>query len=254
MAVPGVFGTPLNGGWKDATSVFYESGGVWFGCVMLALAVGGLLRRRARLGPLPARGARSHPCPRRQRPAWTALELSRLFVSTHAVAVVLPVFVGPLATAGAGARGVLVAEGRWGAFDHPARCSGGAFVMWDFTFLKSANAGEFTKANSAVAARLAGRASRMLTDPALASPNKATAYRMRNVNGYEAFYPISAAIWGAEAEGQPVPRIRVGFWCRVGSRRWRRARECPLAYPRKALRNGSTRGRLLPSSTRKATA
>ena len=44
----------------------------------------------------------------------------------------------------------------------------------------------------------------MLTDPELANPNKAAAYRMRNANGYEAFYPLSTAVWAAEAEGQPA--------------------------------------------------
>ncbi|MEK7234250.1 MAG: hypothetical protein AAB268_10575 [Elusimicrobiota bacterium] len=201
---PGVFGTPLNGGWKDATSVFYESGGVWFGCVMLALAVGGLLRRRARLGPLllVALGAilalgANGPLGRllnfpgfsylRTPSRWSFLSLWGLWL-----------------LAGAGARVVSSSPKAAGALSIIPLVVLAELVMWDFTFLKSANAGEFTKANSAVAARLAGRASRMLTDPALASPNKATAYRMRNVNGYEAFYPISAAIWGAEAEGQPA--------------------------------------------------
>jgi hypothetical protein len=77
-------------------------------------------------------------------------------------------------------------------------------VFWNGAFFKSRDARRYTKANAEVAARLAGRVARMITDPALANPNKAIVYRMRNANGYDAFYPGTAAAWAAEAEGAPA--------------------------------------------------
>ena len=77
-------------------------------------------------------------------------------------------------------------------------------AIWDAGFLKSVNASLFTKPSAAVSARLAGRQTRLLTAPVLANTNKAIVYRMRNANGYEAFYPATAALWAASAEGEPA--------------------------------------------------
>lgn len=201
---PGVFGTPFNGGWNDAISVFYESGGVWLGYAVLALAAGGLIRSRARLGPvllvvfgaLLALGANGPLATLLNFPGFSYLRTpSRWsFLSLWGIWLL----------AGAGARALSSSAKAARVFSIIPLIVVAELVIWDSTFLKSANAREFTNANAAVVARLAGRTSRMLTDPEIANPNKATVYRMRNANGYEAFYPLSAAIWAAEAEGQPA--------------------------------------------------
>ena len=201
---PGAFGTPLNGRWDDAVSVFYESGGVWLGCVALSLAAGGLWYRRARLGPallvglgvvlalgvngplgrlLNAPGFSYLRTPSR----WSFLTLWGLWL-----------------LAGAGARGVFASLKSAAALSLIPLVVIAELALWDAGFLRAANARPFTKSSPAVAERLAGRPSRMLTAPALANPNKAIVYRMRNANGYDAFYPGSAALWAAQAEGEPA--------------------------------------------------
>jgi hypothetical protein len=201
---PGALGTPLNGGWDGAVSVFYESGGVWLGCVMLALAAGGLLRGRSRLGPLLlvvlgavlALGANGPIAPLLNAPGFSYLRTpSRWsFLSLWGLWLLAGAGVRELAASATAARAlpvlplIVLAE----------------LAVWDSGFLKSADARSFTTASPAVVERLAGRPARMLTDPELANPNKAVAYRMRNANGYEAFYPGTAAQWAHMAEGEPA--------------------------------------------------
>ncbi|MEQ1917932.1 MAG: hypothetical protein ABL955_01925 [Elusimicrobiota bacterium] len=201
---PGAFGTPLNGGWDSAVSVFYESGGVWLGGVMLALAAGGLLRGRARLAPaflivagaLLALGANGPLAPLLNAPGFSYLRTpSRWsFLSLW----------GLWLLAGAGARALLSSSKAARTLSIVPLIVLAELAVWDLSFLKSANARMFTGASPAVAERLAGRPSRMITDPEMANPNKAIAYRMRNANGYDAFYPAGAAVWAAEAEGKPA--------------------------------------------------
>ncbi|MDD5302216.1 MAG: hypothetical protein PHS14_03830 [Elusimicrobia bacterium] len=199
---PGAFGTPLNGGWDDAVSVFYESGGVWLGCAILALAAGGLLHRRARLGPVLlivmgavlALGANGPLSPLLSAPGFS-------YLRTPSRWSFLALW-GLWLLAGAGARALSSSPRTARALTIVPLVVLAELVAWDWGFLKPASAGAFTKASPAVAERLAGRASRMLTAPELANPNKATVYRMRNANGYDAFYPASAALWAAEAEGR----------------------------------------------------
>ena len=202
--LPDALGTPLNGGWDDAVSVFYESGGVWLGFVILALAAGGLLRGRARLGPVLllvlgvvlALGANGPIAPLLNAPGFSYLRTpSRWsFLSLW----------GLWLLAGAGMRALSSSSKTVRVLSLIPLVVLAELWIWDSGFLKSANASMFTKASPAVAARLAGRALRILTDPELANPNKAIVYRMRNANGYDAFYPASAARWAATAEGQPA--------------------------------------------------
>lgn len=200
---PGAFGTPLNGRWDDAISVFYESGGVWLGAGALALAAGGLLRGRGRLGPallvvlgaLLALGANGPLAPLLSAPGFSYLRTpSRWsFLSLW----------GLWLLAGAGARALGSSKKTAWALTLIALVIMAELVIWDSGFLKAAASRAFTKASPAVAG-LSGRPTRVLTAPSLANPNKAVVYRMRNVNGYEAFYPASAALWAAEAEGEPA--------------------------------------------------
>ncbi|MDP3542084.1 MAG: hypothetical protein Q8T11_06390 [Elusimicrobiota bacterium] len=200
---PGAFGTPLNGGWDDAISVFYESGGVWLGAGALALAAGGLLRGRGRLGPallvvfgaLLALGANGPLAPLLNAPGFSYLRTpSRWsFLSLW----------GLWLLAGAGARALGSSKKTAWALSLLPLVIAAELMIWDAGFLRAAVSSRFTKASPAVAG-LSGRPTRVLTAPSLANPNKAVVYRMRNVNGYEAFYPASAALWAAEAEGEPA--------------------------------------------------
>lgn len=212
---PGAFGTPLNGGWDDKVSVFYESGGVWLGYVMLALAAGGLLRWRSRLGPILlvvlgavlALGANGPLAPLLNAPGFS-------YLRTPSRWSFLALW-GLWLLAGAGARAVAASPTAARALSVLPLLVLAELAIWDSRFLKSDNARSFTMASPVVVERLAGRPTRMLTDPELANPNKAIAYRMRNANGYEAFYPTSAALWAFEAEGKPAAdpsRVLVSRW------------------------------------------
>lgn len=201
---PGAFGTPLDGTWDDAVSVFYESGGVWLGCVMLAFAAGGLLRGRSRLGPvllvvsgmILALGANGPLGPLLSAPGMSYLRTPSRWS--------LLCLWGLWLLAGAGARALFSTPKAAAALSIVPLLVLAELGFWDRPFLRSVDSTAFTKAGSAVAERLAGRPSRMLTDPELANPNKAAVYRMRNANGYEAFYPVSAARWALSAEGRPA--------------------------------------------------
>ncbi len=201
---PGVLGTPLNGGWTDAVSVFYESGGVWFGYALLALAVASLLRGHARRAPLLlvalgivlALGINGPLSPLLNAPGfsymrtpsrWSFLSLWGLWL-----------------LAGAGARRLASCSKATTLFAIIPLVVIAELIFLDSHFIKSVNSKIYTQVNQNVASRLAGRNTRVLTDPLLANPNKTIVYRMRNVNGYEAFYPGSAALWAAEAEGEPA--------------------------------------------------
>jgi hypothetical protein len=201
---PGAFGTPLNGGWDDAISVFYESGGVWLGVIALSLAFVGLARSRARLAPtllvalgaVLALGANGPLAPLLNAPGFS-------FMRTPSRWSFLSLW-GLWLLAGAGARALSASPKALRALSLVPLLVLAELAVWDSAFLKSANSRVFTKASPAVVERLAGRPSRMMTDPDLASPNKAIVYRMRNGNGYDAFYPGTAAAWAAEADGRPA--------------------------------------------------
>ncbi len=202
---PGSWGTPLNGRWEDPVSVFYESGGVWLGCAALALAAGGLLRGRARFGgvllvaagALLALGANGPLGPLLNAPGFS-------YLRTPSRWSFLALW-GLWLLAGAGARALSSSRKAAAALAVLPLIAAAELMFWDASFLRAADARGFVKVTPAIAEALAGRPFRVLTDPEIANPNKAVVYRMRNANGYEAFYPMTTALWAAEAEGQPAP-------------------------------------------------
>ena len=201
---PGSFGTPLNGGWDGAVSVFYESAGVWLGGAALALAAVALLRGRGRRGPVLlviagaalGLGANGPLAPLLDAPGFSYLRTpSRWsFLSLW----------GLWLLAGAGGRALSSSPKTVGAMALVPLFVLAELAVWDSGFLGSAASRAFTKTTSAVAVGLAGKPMRVITDPALANPNKAIVYRMRNANGYEAFYPATTAQWARAAEGEPA--------------------------------------------------
>lgn len=201
---PGAFGTPLNGVWEQPVSVFYESGGVWLGVIALSLAFIGAVRGRARagaalliaLGTLLALGANGPLAALLRAPGlsylrtpsrWSFLALWGLWL-----------------LAGSGLRALATSPRRVAALAVLPLLVFAELAGWDARFLRPVKANLYTAANPAVAIRLGGRDARVLTDPALANPNKSVVYRVRNANGYDAFYPATAAVWAAEADGKPA--------------------------------------------------
>lgn len=209
---PGALGTPLNGCWIGPISVFYESGGAWLGVATLALAAWGLARGRPRFGAallvsaglLLALGANG--------PLGFLLSLPGFsYLRTPSRWSFLVVW-GLWLLAGSGLHAL---KRRAAVLTLLPLIVVFELVAWDSSFLKYQDPAPFTAPNKVVAASLAGRPLRVLTDPDLANPNKAVVYRMRNVNGYDAFFPIGAARWALEAEGAPAAdssRIFVSRW------------------------------------------
>jgi len=201
---PGAWGTPLNGRWDDAVSVFYESGGVWLGCVVLALAAGGVLRGRSRLAALTLVAAGALLALGANGPLAALLNLPGFsYLRTPSRWAFLALW-GLWLLAGAGARVLGSTRKGMAALAVLPLLAAAELMWWDARFLKPSDAAAFTKASPAVAERLAGRATRVLTAPEMANPNKAIVYRMRNANGYDAFYPATTAVWAALAEGGPA--------------------------------------------------
>jgi hypothetical protein len=220
---PGVLGTPLGGDWGDAISVFYETCGGWVGPFALGLAALGLMRSKRRVAAfvLAAAGVLLAFGPRgplsRALLSFTILS----YLRTPSRWLFLTVWAAVLA---AGAGLYALRGRRWPV---GAKLAGvlAAFLplaAWDAQFLSAQDPSLFLRPNVEVSETLAGRAQRVLTDPALANPNKAVFYRMMNVNGYEAFYPKAVPGWAAAAEGTPAAdasRVFVSDWRSAASRR-----------------------------------
>lgn len=62
-------------------------------------------------------------------------------------------------------------------------------------------AGPYLAANRAVASSLGGRLERAMTAPDLPNADKTMLYRIMNVNGYAAYYPVRQALFAYAAEG-----------------------------------------------------
>jgi hypothetical protein len=209
---PGALGTPLSGTWPEPPSVFYESGGVWLGGLALLMAGAGALKGRSRAGAaalllagvLLALGANGPFAFLLGAPG-----LSFLRTSSRWSFLVLW---GLWLLAGQGARALSPRRALLAAL--PLAVFAEA-ALWDYRFLAPSDPRPFTAPSRDVAEELGGKPSRMLTDPELANPNKAVVYRMRNANGYDAFYPATAAVWAAQAEGKPAAdssRVLVSNW------------------------------------------
>ncbi|MFI5346110.1 MAG: hypothetical protein ACHQ51_07030 [Elusimicrobiota bacterium] len=213
---PDALGTPLNGGWPDVISVFYETCGGWAGPLALALAAWGLTRGKRRgpalaltvIGTFLAFGPRG-PLSRALL-SFAVLSYLRtpsrwLFLSLWGVVL--------LAGAGlASHRGR-----RWAPGARLALVLAGFLPLawWDAAFLRPQDPARYLDPRAEIAEKLGGRAERVLTDPELANPNKAALYHLMNVNGYEAFYPMGVPGWAAAAEGEPAAdasRVFVSRW------------------------------------------
>lgn len=214
-AWPGARGTPLDGRWPDAVSVFYETCGAWVGPVALLLAVLGLARGRRRAGAAALAAAGVFLGMGARGPLSAALlEAGPLsYLRTPSRWSLLSLW-GIVLLAGAG--WATLAGRRRRALALAAAVAGFApLAWWDLRFLRPEDSSSFLAPRPEVAAALGGRAERVLTDPALANPNKTALYRLMNANGYEAFYPRSSAEWAAAAEGVPAAdasRVEVTRW------------------------------------------
>ena len=213
---PGALGSPLSQDWLDATSVFYETCGGFVGLAVLGLAVLGMLRARRRaagmilafLGVFLAFGPRG-PLSR------SLLNFAVLsYLRTPSRWLFLSIWAAIL-LAGAGWRALHAR--RWGAGARLAALLAGflPLAIWDAPFLRPQDPWEFLSPRHGIAERLGGRPLRVLTDPALANSNKTILYRLRNVNGYDAFYPKFLPGWAASAEGElaaDASRVYISRW------------------------------------------
>ncbi len=213
---PDALGTPLNGGWRDAISVFYETCGGNVGPIALVLAAWGLVRGRRRLAAalLAAAGVLLAFGPRGP--------LSRAFLGFAVLSYLRTpsrwLFLSVWAA-------VLLAGTGWAAWSGLRRRPGARLLaavagfltlaFWDAGFLRPQDPAPFLAPRARVAEALGGRPIRVLTDPDLANPDKTELYRLRNVNGYEAFYPEGVPAWAARAQGAPAAdasRVFVSRW------------------------------------------
>lgn len=213
---PGALGTPFDGRWNSAVSEFYETCVGNVGLVALALAIVGLTRGR-RCGPaltvgLFGLGLGFGP---RFAPARILSGMPPLsYLRTPARWLLLPVWAA-LLLAGTGLdslRGARLSRGARGF------ATASAFLLlaaWGVRFLRPQDPATFLGPHAEIAEHFGGRPMRVLTDPVLANPNKAALYRMRNVNGYEAFYLRGVPSWAAAAQGAAAAdasRVYVSRW------------------------------------------
>lgn len=219
---PAALGAP-GAGWNEAISEFFETCGGHAGPVALALAAWGALRGKRRLGAaalillgvVMALGPRS--------PAGALLSglpvLS--WLRTPARWLLLALW-GVLLLAGSGAKALGAAPARLRSLAAVAAFAG--LAAWDWSFLRPEDAALYLAPRAETAERVGGlRTHRVITDPELANPNKLSMYRVRNVNGYEAFYLAGVPSWAAAAEGAPAADASRVFISRWPSERLARA-------------------------------
>ncbi|MBI4676643.1 MAG: hypothetical protein HY748_03595 [Elusimicrobia bacterium] len=201
--LPGSLGTPLSGDWPDVPSVFFETCGVYVGLAGALLALFWLVRRRPLLpwvlillGLFLAAGGRN--------PLYAlAMEGSPAGYLRTPARYLLLCLLGLLFAAGGAAKAYSSRIPAW------ARALVVFVVVadlgwWDRKFLGTEDAGPYLAGKQAVAEAIGGKPFRVLTDPALASPNKTMLYRAMNANGYEAFYLRDFVRYAARAEGGPA--------------------------------------------------
>lgn len=200
---PGALGDPLAGTYAGPPSVFFETHALWIGAVGLAAAALGLRARRrclgaaalAAAGTLLALGAHG---PLYHGAFGAALSLLRTPSRWLLLSLWGLILLAAAGLAWAGRRG-----GRWAAAFLFA-ASAFELMSWDSRFLGARRAAEFLAPNPMFARAVGGAASRLITDPGLANPNKAALYHARNANGYEAFYLDGYPQYAARSEGAPA--------------------------------------------------
>jgi hypothetical protein len=213
---PSALGTPMAGTWHDVLSVFYETCGDWAGPLALALAAYGLARGKRRLPALGLAAAGVFLALGPRGPLSRAvLGFAVLsYLRTPSRWLFLTLWAAVL-LAGAGVAALRGRRLPRGARLLAALAAFLPMAAWDCAYLRPQDPSLFLAAKSSITDALAGRPIRVLTDPALANPNKSVLYRMMNVNGYEAFYPKGVPAWAAAAEGAPAAdasRVFVSKW------------------------------------------
>ena len=218
---PNALGNPLDGTWRDVPSVFFESSGVFIGWAGLLAAAAGLGRApavRKSVRPAPA----ELPIP--QARAWRAAVLIGLGIflalgwnnPLYRIAAAGPAGLlrtpsryllislwGLVMAAGAGVR-------RWEGSLKPElkalflAAAVVQLVSWASPFVKTESAARYLSVSPALAQAAGGQPLRILSDPALASADKAMLYRAMNVNGYDAFYLAGFPAFAAASEGRPA--------------------------------------------------
>lgn len=219
---PGALGDPLLGNFADVPSVFFETCGVFIGAVGLLLALAGFISRKAFaayllliLGLIMAAGGNN--------PFYERLLSSTPlgFLRTPARYSLLCLW-GLILAAGAGVRRLSARNGAWIWLAALALLPI-ELALWDGRFINSEESARYLAFNKDLAETAGGKPVRVLTDPELASPNKTMLYRIRNVNGYEAFYLKGYPELAARSEGGPAADASRTYLKKYDSPEMRRA-------------------------------
>lgn len=231
---PAVWGDAVAKTYAGPPSVFFETSCAYMGALVPALAVIGLWRgpRRvpltlAALGlffafgahnPLYAKLLKDTPLGFLRTPSrWLlALDLGLLFAAGAALKKLRR---GPGTVWARAALGVaLIAE----------------LFVWDRRFLRSEDAWLYVRSSSTLPQQVGDAPFRIMTDVALANPNKTMLYRAMNVNGYEAFYLGRFPLYAARSEGGPAADASRSYLGKLATPEMRR-----LAVAYKLLADGS---------------
>lgn len=198
---PDAWGNPWDRTFAGPPSIFFETTGVYIGVIGLGLAGVGFWKGRfwpalalVGLGFFLALGGNN--------PFYGALlDYTPLgWLRTPSRYLFLPLW-GLILAAGAGLRWLgRRGRARWKVLLLVLAVADLAF--WARRSLKAEGSGLYLAVNEALAERIGGSPWRVLTDPDMASPNKAMLYRAMNVNGYEAFYLGGYPEYAARSEGR----------------------------------------------------
>ncbi len=199
---PNIVGNPISGTYDGYPSVFFETGGLYLGLAGILLALLGLWRARS-WAAFVLLGAGLFLAAGGHNPLFRdALESSVLGYLRTPARYLLLCLLGAFIAAGSG---VWLLERRYPLL------AGLALIalllelgMWNVPFLRTEGSAPYLGVNANVAETVGGRPLRFMTDPELASPNKALLYRAMNINGYDAFYLGSFPLYAARSEGKPA--------------------------------------------------
>lgn len=209
--LPGALGTPLDGRWSDAVSVFYESAGAYAGLPALALG-GWALARGKGAATLALAGAGLFLASGSHNPLLAPWLGAFPYLRTPARWSLLWLW-GAVLLAGTGAAALRSRPG-W-ARGALAVLAFAELARWDAPFLRPQDAAAFLAPKPGLAERFAGPPARILVDPGAANLNKTVFYRVRGINGYDAFYPAGLPAFAASVEGEPAAdtsRVLISRW------------------------------------------
>ncbi|MDE2039047.1 MAG: hypothetical protein KGO96_00365 [Elusimicrobia bacterium] len=233
---PGLRGNPMNGSFAGFPSVFFETRTLFLGWSGLALAALALARR-PRWAPCLLAGAGILLAFGGGSPFYRFLRAPLSSLRVPARWLLLPLWALWLEAASGSAW--LARRGRLAAAFVLLLCLAEPCAR-DARYLGVQRADQFLAPNRAFALAMGGSSQRLITDPALANPDKTALYHTRNVNGYDAFYLDGYAQYAARSEGHAAADSSRVYFSTLGT---------PQADRLGAAWRVSARGKVLHSKT-----